>query len=77
MTYSQLFYDGETRSIKRIDVLDQSTEPRDIKVRLVEFHFNPSQIEGQSIFKRGIQPKWEDEANEKGGEIRVNLTGKI
>lgn len=34
-----------------------------------------NQIEGQSIFKKGIQPKWEDEANSEGGEFRVNVDG--
>ena len=33
------------------------------------------QIEGQSIFKKGIQPKWEDEANSEGGEFRVAVDG--
>ena len=33
------------------------------------------QIEGQSIFKLGVEPLWEDPINENGGELRVTLNG--
>ena len=32
-------------------------------------------IEGQSIFKQGILPEWEDQKNSHGGELRVTLDG--
>ena len=32
-------------------------------------------IEGQSIFKQGILPEWEDPKNSEGGELRVTLDG--
>ena len=32
-------------------------------------------IEGQSIFKQGILPEWEDPKNSHGGELRVTLDG--
>ena len=34
-----------------------------------------TQIEGQSIFKLGVEPLWEDPINENGGELRVTLNG--
>ena len=35
------------------------------------------QIEGQSIFKLGVEPLWEDPINEHGGELRVTLNGSF
>lgn len=35
------------------------------------------QIEGQSIFKLGVEPIWEDPMNESGGELRVTLNGNF
>ncbi|KAK8800422.1 translation initiation factor 4E [Blastocystis sp. subtype 4] len=60
-TVTQLFYDGENRIIKRVDERFPEDKPKDIK------------IEGQSIFKDGITPEWEDEVNAKGGELRVEF----
>ena len=33
-------------------------------------------MEGQSLFKDGIEPKWEDPNNEHGGELRVEFGGR-
>ncbi|KAK8798578.1 hypothetical protein WA538_003252 [Blastocystis sp. DL] len=60
-TVTQLFYDGENRIIKRVDERYPEDTPVDIK------------IEGQSLFKDGIEPKWEDPNNEHGGELRVEF----
>ncbi|CBK21627.2 uncharacterized protein [Blastocystis hominis] len=58
---TNMFYDGESRVIKRIDITCPTDQPKDIS------------IEGQSIFKLGVEPLWEDPINENGGELRVTL----
>ncbi|CBK22784.2 uncharacterized protein [Blastocystis hominis] len=54
---TNMFYDGEIRSIKRIDSTCPTDQPKDIS----------------SIFRLGVEPIWEDPLNTNGGELRVTL----
>ena len=54
MISSALFYDGSTSKVVERPGKDGS--PNDIA------------IEGLSLFKKGVEPKWEDPANSSGGE---------
>ena len=42
-----------------------------LKIPVVKNNLN-KELEGLSLFRKGIRPTWEDEKNKKGGEVSCN-----
>jgi len=59
---SRLFYDLQNDTTKKVVVLEGKEEEEKI-------------VDGLFMFKQGVEPKWEDPANQKGSDIWCELAG--
>ena len=67
--YRDVFFDGNEKIVIRTDARYPDEAPR--KYKVAQFLRYDTQIQGQYLFKEGIEPKYEDEHNKNGGHMRL------